>query len=781
MENIIEKMTLEEKAALINGAAPFRTAEIPCFDIKQMRFLDGGTGINFEQFFSDLCFDENEEKPDFKQLRNVTENFYNTEKLTRDELELQKRLKEKLDDITKMPELAPGCFPSGIMLGSTFDPEIVRRVGEALGAEAEAYGIDVLLGTPNINIHRDPLGGRVFEGYSEDPCLVSSLAPELVKGVQEYSVSANVKHFAANNQEKNRVGINEIISNRALEEIYFPGFKACVTEGNVRTVMSAYNKINGVLCTENKWLLTDKLRKDWGFDGMVVSDWGAVCHSAAAVEAGNDLAMPGPLSRSLIIDAVRNGIISEEILDNAVRNILKLYSYKNEEKKFSSAKELMEYTDKIAYDAAAAGIVLLKNENNIFPLSAGGNPVFITGTGSEKILTCGSGSAGVVTNRNTSLVDELKARLGEKNVTVTGNISGKIKGKGEIVLVIASLSGMEGNDRPDMKLNHKDRSILSELIKMKKYNMNFQIGLILNVCGPVSLSEYKMYIDGIFCMYLPGMQGGRAMADILTGKVNPSGKLPITFPEHYRDTPTYISKNDDGHEITYGEGIFVGYRYYERKKIKPAYPFGYGLSYTYFSIYDIETDKERFEDEITIRGKIKNTGTMAGAQVVQIYVSDICSSIMKPQKELKKFKKIFLETGEETGFEFTLTEKDFEYFDTDYGCFLSEEGYFDIIVSVSSAAEDTAAIKRVYKEGTSPYTYGLNSTVKVLFENEELKELLFRYWKQEGLDTGMLENIYQYTPSRRLYEIISDRSDEGDEENNNLSKFLDAVSKVEKR
>ncbi len=787
----ISQMTISEKAALVHGASFFGTAEFPKLGIRRLQLLDGGTGINFEQLFGDF-FTRNDNTEDIKPqgsvLSNVIKNYYHEENLNEEEKRIRELIKKKLDAITGMPDMSPGCFPPGILLAATFDPETVRQIGEALGAEAAAYGIDILLGTPNINILRDPLGGRGFEGYSEDPYLISALAPELIKGVQEYPVAANVKHFAVNNQETNRTGINVSVSKRALEEIYLPGFRACVKEGEVKTVMSAYNRINGVPCSQNRKLLHDKLRDEWGFDGVVISDWNAVNDHIAAVEAGNDLAMPGPPADTYAFaEAVKDDIASKERLNEAVMNMIELVDYIDEKKKYykpeyKNAEELKKITDKAAYKAASEGIVLLKNTKNIFPFELNGEEkIIVTGTGCEELITCGEGSAAVITDRNTSFSSELKKILGDERVLVCPQITGRIKGEGETVAVVASLTGMEGNDRENMKLDKRDKAVLRELILEKQKYKNFRLALILNVCGPVSLSEYEPYADGIFCMFLPGMQGGKAMADIITGKVNPSGKLPVTFPAHYRDTPTYINFPGDGSEVSYGEGIFVGYRYYAKKKIKPAYHFGYGLSYTTFEISDVCTSKERFRERLTVSGKITNTGNAAGSQVIQIYISDVYSTCRKPESELKAFKKIHLEPGQSERFDFTLTEKDFSYYDPDYDRFLCEEGYFDIIVATSSAPEDVAAIKRVYRQGTSPYSYGLNSSLKVFYETPALKELLFHFWELADYDTGILENAYKYTPEKKLYEAFPKITDTDTEVNQHLERFLEEVSKVEKR
>lgn len=788
VHNVIKQMTLEEKAALVNGATFFGTAEISRLGIERLQMLDGGTGINFEQLFGDFYSSLSEEESTNGMigstlLQNVIDNFYNPEKLSANEIQVYEWIKERLDERTGMPELAPGCFPPGILLGATFNPETAYEIGKALGLEAFAYKIDVLLGTPNVNIHRDPLNGRLFEGYSEDPCLVSTLAPQLVRGVQEYPVAANVKHFAANNQESNRVGINETISKRSLEEIYFPGFKSCVTDGKVKTVMSAYNKINGTACTESEWLLKNTLRDEWGFDGTVMSDWGAVYHPVKALAAGNDLAMPGPIDSKPIVAAVNSGALSVDKLNTACENMLSLI-FELSEKKYNysetiSEKKIMSSTDEIALNAALEGIILLKNENNIFPLHKS-NRIILTGSGRENLITCGSGSAGITTNRNTSFNNELEKIVGSEQIIVSEDISDIDIKADDVIIAVASLSGMEGNDRPDMQLSAYDREVLEFLSSIKRNKPTLKAALILNVCGPVELVEYEPYLDGIFCMFLPGMMGGKAMAQLICGKANPSGKLPITFPKYYHETPTSLNFPGDGNEVYYGEGIYVGYRYYDKKQVKPMYHFGYGLSYTNFEIYDIKTNTEEFTDKITVTGKIKNTGKLEGAQVVQIYVSDVVSSVPKPTKELKKFKKVLLQPNEEKMFSFILTEEDFSYFDMDYDSFLCEEGYFNIIVSTSSREEDCVAVCRVYKKGTSPYSFGLNSTVKVMYENERLKKALYDWFRAEGLDRGIVDSNYQYTPSRRICEIIPSHVDVTPEANPRLKEFISQISLVEK-
>ena len=793
-EEILAQMTLEEKATLVNGASFFGMAGLERFDIPALQLLDGGTGMNFEQLFGDLYSRAEKETNSTNGmvgstvLTHVIDWYYEPEKLTEEELEVRSWIEEQLRARTGR-DYAPGCFPPGILLGATFNPDVVRTVGEALGAEARLFGVQILLGSPNVNIHRDPLNGRLFEGYSEDPCLVSTLAPELVKGVQKFKVAANVKHFAANNQETNRVGINETISERALQEIYYPGFKACVQEGKVETVMSAYNRINGVPCTESYKLLTEELRDKWCFEGTVLSDWGAVYHPVEAIQAGNDLAMPGPLPAEPIIDAVNEGRLSMEVLDKAVLRLLKTIAYcldspyKNVDSISIGEKEIpmwavntcgdgapdldaiYEATTAAAYESAAEGIVLLKN-NDVYPLGAEERILL---TGSENFLTCGTGSAGITTNRNTSFEE----CIGGTYVGYDYDFEAYCKQVRNVhIILTATVSGMEGNDRPHMRIAEADDLALRQLIDFKK-EYGCKLSLVLNVCGPVDLRDYEADLDAIWCVFLPGMEGAHALADLMSGKRTPSGKLPITFPKRYEDTPTFLNFPGEGYEVNYGEGIYVGYRYYDKKKVAPAYPFGYGLSYTTFNIENCKTDKEEFDGDLKVSLTVTNTGNFPGAEVIQLYISDETSMLPKPVKELKKFRKVFLQPGESKDVTFTLAKKDFMSFDMDYNEWLAEEGYYHILIATSSAETDIKGDIRVYLDTRSPYSYGLTSTVKTIFEKEPLKEALFTLWNEMGWDMQIIASNYQYTPNRTIEQIMPAAPSESSRQS-----FLAKVEKV---
>lgn len=761
-KEILAKMTREEKISLVQGASFFGTMEIERLGIERIQFLDGGTGINFEQLFGDFCalpqlceIDEN--LRDSSALVHVIEHFYDEEY----EFTAKERLvKETIVTILRErtgAEYAPACFPTGMLLGATFDPELVHQIGIALGEEARFFGIDVLLGTPNINIHRDPLNGRLFESFSEDPCVVKTLAPMMVKGVQKKGVLANVKHFAANNQETNRLGINEIISERALEEIYLPGFKACVEEGRVKTLMSAYNAINGVPCTENKTLLVDKLRGDWGFDGCVISDWGAVYHPIRALLGGTDLAMPGPLPAQPIREALECGELLEEELDKNVLAVLGMVkeAIKGRETIPMNAAELFKLTEKVTYETALSGIVLLKNKD--FPLKVNANEtIFLMGSARERLLDCGSGSAGIDTSRTSSLKETLLKNIPGLLIEIkSSDACGAVCKENAHIMVVAAINGMEGNDRKSLALEKEDAELLKTLAEYKRENP-FKLTLVLNVCGPVDLRAYEEAIDNLWLCFLPGMNGAKALGDLMCAKANPSGKLPVTFPRKYEDTPTCISFPGDGSEICYGEGIFVGYRYYDKKEIEPAYPFGFGLSYTSFAIsFEGKPEEEKIlsyrHEEIPVR--IKNTGNCAGAEVVQLYVSDPFSTLTKPVKELKQFQKVYLQPGEEKVITFRLEKDDFASFDPNLHMFTVEEGLYDLVLAHSSRHEDDRL--RIYIDGPSPYSYGENTSVKEFYENPELKKLLLDFLAQQGVDRQLTDGNYQYTSQKTLKEILT--------------------------
>lgn len=825
IEKTIASMTIEEKARLVTGASFFGSAKIARLNIPRLQLLDGGTGINFEQLFGDIIDNSEMESTNGMvgngSLVRVIEYFFEPERLNEEDLSLYNDINTKLCKLVRNNiesccnkecnsknifceyeklMYSPGCYPPGIVLGATWNPDVVFKVGKALGLDAIIYGVHILLGSPNVNIHRDPLNGRLFEGYSEDPFLVSALAPKLVEGVQEYGVAANVKHFAANNQETFRTGINEHISKRALEEIYFPGFKACVDAG-VRSVMSAYNRINGVPCTENYDLLTDKLKCRWGFDGMVVSDWGAVKNLPEAIKAGNDLAMPGPMDYMPIVSAVLNSkehsgnfdnildesdldnVLDERDLDRAVERILKTINWiaDNRKKINFSVDEIRSFTNEAAYTAAAEGIVLLEN-NGVLPMKENVS-VSVMGSLSydncgairplSKIIECGNGSAGINTDRVGDLVSSISCYIAKENISL-----GEVRKSTEVMLYVVKIPGMEGNDKKTLRMSENDILAINCLCGKKNgFGVEKKLVLILNTSGPVELTGiYKEKIDGILAIFLPGMEGCHALADILFGKISPSGKLPLTFPVRYEDAPTYINFPGDGYNVNYGEGIYVGYRYYDKKKLQPQYHFGYGLTYTTFfcRLKYVYVRDNNIHAEVYI----KNTGNFKAAQVVQLYVGDVYSTVSRPIKELKAFKKVLLDVGEERSIPFDICIEELAYFDMDFDKWVVEEGFYDVYTAVSSAECDIFGRERVYIDVKSPYSYGINSTIKTLYEHKELRQALYELWKLYGFEEGILSSNYQYTASNKLKDIIP--SDDGRLIKEFEDKFMEKIRHIRK-
>lgn len=728
---LLKEMSVKEKVDLLTGKSVFSSLEMPQYGIPSILYLDGATGVNLMQYLGELIGmtlteDAGEEKEEKKEESSESNNesgsafmglvSYVTnhnplpDEMPQETKQMIEQIRALVDSVRPQGE-EPGCFPPGMLLGATWKPELIYKVGEAVAREAQAYGVDVLLGTPNTNIHRDPRNGRLFESFSEDPFLSSKMAPEFSKGVQDQGMVADVKHFAANNQETLRQGINEHISERALREIYLPGFEAAVKEGKVGTVMSAYNSINGKPCAQNDWLLTEVLKKEWGFEGQVVSDWGAVYDQVEALKAGNDMDMPGPRGKAALYKAVEDGVITEERLNDAVARTLHMIL---RTPKFNGRTYTVidnELSKNAAYNAAVEGITLLKNDG-ILPLSKG-TKVALIGKLSERFMESGAGSAQVDTNKFTSLLTEVKTKTSDV-------LYGEIAKDTDTVIITVGAAGQEGSDRPDMDFDAEEKAMLKAAIAQAKENGK-KIVLMLNVAGPVDLMDYVDDVNAIICLFFPGMEGARATADILFGDANPSGKLPLTFPKHYRDCPT--SKNFPGEfgEVTYGEGIYVGYRYYDYKGIEPLYPFGYGLSYTSFEMKDIQVSQSEYDNGSTeplkVTVTVKNTGTMAGKEVVQLYVRDEKSTLDKPEKELKAFAKIELQPGEEKCVELELLPKSFASYDTAMHQWTAEPGVYTLLAGDSSA--NICLSTRVMLKGKNPYCLSMDSSIGVIAANQE--------------------------------------------------------------
>ena len=718
---VIAEMTLEEKALMYTGQTAFTTRPIPRLGIPSVAVLDGAPGINYGQLFGDYASQELLEQ---KKLSNssavsgmeslfragsIVKKFERDGKIDETNLDenelkvwaaIKKRIEERFPGLSdNFPkDIDPSSFPAGMMLGATWEPEAVYAVGEACAREFDAYKLDVMLG-PNVNIHRDPLNGRVFEGYSEDPMLVAGLAPEFIKGVQSVGIAADPKHFAANNQETSRMNGEQHIPMRALREIYLPGFRACFQKGGAKTVMSAYNKINGTACALNKWLLTDVLRDEWGFDGLVVSDWGAVYDQAEAIKAGNDLEMPANPNVQPIIDAVREGRLDEKILDKRIETQLRLICDLPVMKgrKYTGIDD--EHSRVAAYNAACEGIVLLKN-NGVLPLKKEGKVCFF-GEKSFRFLDCGAGSAEITTTRTSSLIGCAGEILGKDNAVYASAVPGA-----QAAVITVHAKGQEGRDRPDMFIEPADRVMIKDAISQAK-SAGLKTVVILNVAGPVDMTDFIDDADAIMVVFLPGREGAHAASDILFGNVNPSGKLPLTFPVRYEDTPTFGNFPGYGDEVWYGEGIYVGYRYYDAKKVAPAFAFGHGLSYTTFEISGLTCTSPmdtKSGKPAVFTVKVKNTGAVPGKEVVQLYTAKVGSEMPRPVKELKAFKKVFLNPSEEKTVELTVTPQDLQVFDTKLDKYVTELGEYTALAG--NASDAIACTCAFAVSGINPYAPG---------------------------------------------------------------------------
>ncbi len=771
------ELTTEEQIYMVNGQSFFCMGELTEKDIPRIQMLDGGTGLNLDQLFGDMLTKSNHPEKGTATFRKVLNHFFDPDSLyTAEERKLYDWLHCQLQALN--PDMtAPGCFPPGMMLGATWDPETVYEVGQALGHEARSYGVHVLLGTPNINLHRDLRAGRLFEGYSEDPYLISQLAPALVRGVQSQGVAANVKHFAANNQETNRQGINEIIPERALYELYLPGFEACVKAG-CATVMAAYNQINGVSCTENKWLLTDLLRDEWGFNGLVISDWYAVYHPVEAVNAGCDVNMPGPVSSEPLRKAFADGSLdSKKLAESAERAVSLACKYVLP----PTGHIDHEMTDRAAYKAAAEGIVMLRNvrlhdtldnSQTCCPLPAS-SKIALTGTLNGELLICGNGSAHVWTDRNTNMLTELRKRFADTQTVL-------FEGADTLIYALC-VPGQEGNDRKTLRIDSTEQEHIQKLSDYAKQNKMRSV-LIVNAAGPVTNLAVG-YWDAAFWVSLPGMQGASAIADILCGKVNPSGRLPLTVPYNEDDMPTYLNFPGDGMTVNYGEGVFIGYRYYATRLHYNADAdfvsmyFGYGLSYTTFEVRNLRIENGDIANGLDLLADVKNTGNIAGKTVVQVYVHDPFSTLTKPVCILCSFQKVYVEPHQTITVRLHINRHAFESWDSDLHSWTIEDGVYILNATIETPDKidwrNRADLTLRY-DGESPYSWGAKTSIKEIYENQELKSALSRFMNTHGLPWENVITTYEYT-AKDSVSLMLKNSGCSDE---TLTEFIDTLKQM---
>jgi beta-glucosidase len=656
--SLLGQLTLEEKAALCLGSDFWHTAPVERLGIPAIMVSDGPHGLRTQ--------------PD------------------------------EADHVGISGSLPATCFPTACALGSSWDPQLARRVGEALGREARAQGVAVVLG-PGINIKRSPLCGRNFEYVSEDPVLSGVLGAAMIEGIQRQGVGTSLKHYAANNQETDRLRVSADVDERTLREIYLAGFERAVMKARPWTVMCAYNKVNGTYASEHAWLLTTVLRDEWGFDGLVVSDWGAVHDRVAALAAGLDLEMPPNLgvSDAAITTAVRSGQLDEQVLDAAVARVLQLVD------RATATTEPPPVLDPDAHHALARAAasecaVLLKNQDRLLPLHPSrGNTIAVVGELARTPRYQGAGSSQVNPTRVDIALDELRASVpdGVEITFAAGYGLGTtahdeelateavaLAGRAEVVVAFLGLPAAdesEGFDRSHMDLPANQTALLSRLA-----DTNPNLAVVLANGSVVRLADWEQHAKAVLECWLSGQAAGGAAADLLLGAVNPSGRLAETLPLRLEDTPSYLNFPGEAGHVRYGEGIFVGYRGYDALDRQVSYPFGHGLSYTSFGYADLTTNLAgRHQDDdlvVEVSCRVTNTGDRRGKEVVQLYVGDPEASVARPVRELKGFAKVDLDPGQATMVELTLTARDLSYWSTTLNDWTLEGGQLELAVGASS-------------------------------------------------------------------------------------------------
>lgn len=727
-EELLLKLTLEEKAALLSGKTVWQTRDIPRFKIPSVFLSDGPHGI--------------------------------------------RRQAGSGDHLGLNASLKATCFPTAAAIANSWDPELGEEIGKALGEEAAAQNVNIVLG-PGLNMKRSPLCGRNFEYFAEDPYLSGKMAAAYIRGIQSQGVYACPKHFAVNSQEERRMAMNAVVDERTLREIYLTGFEIAVREGNAKAIMTSYNEVNGEYANENKKLLIDILRKEWSFDGLVVTDWGGSNDHVKGVMCQSDLEMPAPGLDSAreLVTAVNEGRLSMKDIDLCVDHVLDAVldlKQKAEEKK-SVFDEKAHHA--LARKAAAESAVLLKNEDNILPLKPGTRIVLI-GDFAFVPRYQGAGSS-MVNPFNVESMDQL---IDEYDLQVIGKAHGYTRNGepdadlekealeaaagADVVLYCFGLdevSESEGKDREHMRLPQNQLRLLNELVKV-----NENIVGILSAGSSIEM-PWQYNLKAILHSYLGGEAGAGAILDILTGKINPSGRLAETYPLRYEDTPAFQYYPASERTSEYREGPFMGYRYYDTSMVLFRYPFGYGLSYTEFAYSALKVDEKGVQLTVT------NVGERDGAEVVQLYVGFPDSVVFRPQKELKGFQKVFLKARESKRVHIPFDDKTFRYWNVKTGQWEIEEGEY--LLMVGASVSDIRLSGKLWVAGTTkeiPYEKKkLPSYYSGRISNvgaEEFEVLLGHLvpdgkWKGElGINDAICQMYYAKSRLARLvYRILTDK------------------------
>ena len=688
IEKLIKKMTLEEKVGLLHGNSKFYVAGVERLGIPEWSLSDGPHGVRAEINRHDWAY---------AGWTNDSASY----------------------------------FPTGTAFAAAWNPELAYRRGEVLGEEARWRKKDVLLG-PGVNIIRSPLCGRNFEYMSEDPYVNSVLAVAYIKGLQSRDVACSVKHFAVNNQETNRTTVDVECSERALREIYLPAFKAAVQEGGALTVMAAYNKFRGEFCAENNYLVRKILRNEWGFDGVYVTDWGAAHSTVPSMEAGLDLEMGTLIDKyedwyyaNPLIEAVKSGKIPMSLVDEKVGDVLRVMIKTNvldPKKRFGPGSMNTKEHQQATYDAAAEAIVLLKNQNNLLPLDFSSiKSLAVIGDNATRKHSNGGLSSEIKAVYEVTPLEALRAKWGDKvdirfaqgyeklSTFVEGSNNGQSSGTfssktqesdallkeavevartSDVALLVCGLNhdyDTESFDRLNMDIPYGQVELIQEVVKANPRTI-----VVMIAGSPLNMAAVDICSPAIVWAWFNGMEGGNALVDVLSGKVNPSGKMPFTTPVSLDQSPAHALGNFPGRDlkVNYEEDILVGYRWFDTKGLPVVYPFGYGLSYTTFNYSNLNTDKKTYDQADTIQATftLTNTGDREGAEVAQLYVSDPVCSVMRPVKELKGFKKVFLKPGESRRITLDIPVSSLAFYSEAQSQFVVEPGEF--ILQLGASASD---------------------------------------------------------------------------------------------
>ncbi len=695
INSIISQMTLEEKATLCTGASNWSTTPVERLGIPEMIVSDGPHGV-----------------------RRVT-------------------------DVHSMGQksLPATCFPTASCTASTWDVELIKQMGIALAEECIALNVDVLLG-PGANMKRSPLGGRNFEYFSEDPFLAGELAANFINGVQSKGVGTSLKHYAANNQEFQRFSISAEIDERTLREIYLPAFEKAVKQAQPWTVMCSYNKVNGTFASEHHQLLTKILKDEWGFEGLVVSDWGAVRNRVAALKAGLDWEMPGPqdLRVKAVVEAVRSGELRESTLDESVRRILRIVLKSKETAKGNGTFDVGAHHE-LALKIAAEGVVLLKNDG-LLPLKDHQH-IAVIGRSAETAHFQGGGSSHINPTKVAMPYKELQSRAENAELTyaegyptdnsfcqdMIDEAVGLVQAADVALLYIAlpTFKESEGYDRQDLDLTAQQIALIKAVSKVQPNTV-----VVLNNGAPVAMSEWIDDVPAVLEGWMMGQAGGAALADILFGRVNPSGKLAETLPLKLVDIPSHTNWPGGAGRVHYGEGIFIGYRYYDAKEVPVLFPFGYGLSYTTFEYSNAKVSSKNFKDVdgLTVTVDVTNTGNLAGKETVQVYVHDQKSDLIRPVKELKGFAKVELQPGETKTVSIKLDFRAFAYYHPEYKQWITEDGDFDILICASSADIRSRLTTTLQSTLDLPCVLDIESTMREWMADRRGKQVLGNLYSQ---------------------------------------------------